>query len=113
MVTDIRLVISLSVNDGIAKELCSLHYPTVDEAISHILKLGKGASLAKVDIKHAYRNIPVDPHNRHLLGMQWEGDLYTGLVLPFGLRSAPKTFTAVADMAEWIMITQGVLWCLH
>ena len=44
-----RLILDLSfpwqhsVNDGIAKELCSLHYPTVDEAIGHILKLGKGA----------------------------------------------------------------------
>ena len=35
------------------------------------------------------------------------------MVLPFVLRSAPKIFTTVADMAEWIMLMQGVSWCLH
>ena len=114
-----RLILDLSfprqhsVNDGIPKELCSLQYPTVDEAIGHILRLGKGGLLAKADIKHAYRNIPIHPQDRHLLGMQWEGELYIDMVLPFGFRSAPKIFTAVADMAEWIMIRRGVSWCLH
>ena len=33
--------------------------------------------------------------------------------LPFGLRSAPKIFTAVADAAEWIVKRRGVRFCLH
>ena len=100
-------------NDGIAKDLCSLQYPTIDQAIGHIIKLGKGALLAKIDIKQAYRNIPVHPDDRHLLGMMWENEIYIDLVLPFGLRSAPKIFTSIADAAEWIMRKQGVTWCLH
>ena len=40
-------------------------------------------------------------------------ELYIDMVLLFDLRSAPKIFTAVADMAEWIMIRRGVSWCLH
>ena len=61
------------------------------------LKLGKGALLAKVD---AYRNIQIHLGDRQLLGMQWEGKLYIDMVLPFSLRSTPKPFTAVADVAE-------------
>ena len=41
---------------------------------------------------------------------------YIGMVLPFGLRSAQKIFTAEADMdhmAEWIVLMRGVSWCLH
>jgi hypothetical protein len=56
--------------------------------------------MAKVDIKKAYRMIPVHPADRHLLGMQWDGQLILDAALPFGLRSAPKIFTAVADAAE-------------
>ena len=58
------------------------------------LKTGKGpgALLAKVDTKHAKRNIPIHLQDKHLLGMQWEGNLYIDTVLPFGLRSAPKIF---------------------
>ena len=28
--------------------------------------------------------------------------------LPFGLRSAPKIFTAVADALQWVMYNNGV-----
>ena len=34
-----------------------------------MLQLGKGALLAKLDIQHAYRIVPVHPDDRHLLGM--------------------------------------------
>ena len=47
------------------------------------------------------------------MGIQWKGDLYIDIVLQFGLRSALKIFTAVADMVEWIMKRRGVSWCLH
>ena len=66
-----RLIVDLShppdcsVNDGIDSQWCSLRYATVDQAITHILQLGSGALLAKVDIEHAYRNIPVHPDDRH------------------------------------------------
>ena len=42
------------------------------------------------------------------MGMKWEGDLFINTALPFGLRSAPKIFNAVADAVEWIVKQQGV-----
>ena len=86
-----------SVNDGIAKDMCSLHYTSIDDAASKILTLGKGAMLAKMDIRQAYRNIPVAPEDKHLLGLQWNDQIYIDQVLPFGLRSAPMIFSAIAD----------------
>ena len=85
----------------------------VDQAIAHILGLRPGAMLAKVDIAHAFRNIPVHPEDRHLLGMSWGGKVYLDLTLPFGLRSSPKIFTAVADALEWTFFKQGVSWSTH
>ena len=102
-----RLIVDLSsptgnsVNDGIAPDLCSLSYISVDDISGVIASVGKGALLAKVDIKSAYRIMPVHPEDRPLLGMQWKGELYVDTCLPFGLRSAPRIFTAVADMLEW------------
>ena len=72
----------------------------VEEATRGILAYGKESLLAKVDIQSAYRNIPIHPDDRHLLKMIWEGALYIDTALPFGLRSAPKIFTAIADAAE-------------
>ena len=69
--------------------------------------------LAKVDIAHAFRNIPVHPEDHHLLGMSWGGKVNLDLTLPFGLRSSPKIFTAVADALEWTFLQQSVSWSTH
>lgn len=41
------------------------------------------------------------------MGVCWEGQIYVDLALPFGLRSAPKVFTAVADAIEWALTQAG------
>ena len=69
-------------------------------------KLSRGALMAKIDIEAAYRLVHL--HDRPLLGMEWKGQIFVDLMLPFGLRSAPKIFTAIADALEWCMKTQGV-----
>jgi hypothetical protein len=66
--------------------------------------------LAKMDIKQAYRNVPVHPADRPLLGMRWEGKVYVDKTLPFGLRSAPLIFTA---NLQWYMLHQGATWVDH
>ena len=64
--------------------------------------------MAKFDVKSAYRLIPMRPEDRYLLGMVWEDKLYVDASLPFGLRSAPTIFAAVADALEWIFCDHGV-----
>ncbi len=109
-----RLILSSplghSVNDGIEKELASLSYVSVDEVVQRVLRWGRGTLLAKMDVRQAYRNIPVHPEDRRLLGMRWQGDTYVDAVLPFGLRSAPLIFSAVGDAIAWIMEQHGVAW---
>ena len=49
--------------------------------------LGRGILLAKVDLKSAYRIVPIHPEDRPLMGMQWKGDyMWTpAYLLDFGL----------------------------
>ena len=93
--------------------MCSLKYSTVDDAAKLILSLGKGTLTAKLDIAHTYHNIPVHPDDRHLLGMMWNNQLFVDTVLPFGLRSAPKIFSVVADALKWILTQQGFSHSIH
>ena len=69
--------------------------------------------LAKLDVASAYRIVPVHPEDHPLLGMKWKGELYIDSVLPFGLRSAPKIFTAIADGLQWTLQRQGSCELLH
>lgn len=113
-----RLIVDLShpdgksVNDSISSELCSLRYTRVDEVVRQLLQLGPGALMAKLDVKSAYRIVPVHPQDRSLLGMKWEDRVFVDRALPFGLRSAPKIFNALADALEQIVKDLGVqqLW---
>ena len=59
---------------------------------------GQGAFMAKLDLEAAYRHVPVHPDDQGLLAVKWGNEVYVDSVLPFGLRSAPKIFTAVAGL---------------
>ena len=45
-----------SVSDGSIKELSSLSYISVDWVVEQVVRLGRGALLAKLDIQSTYRN---------------------------------------------------------
>lgn len=114
-----RLILDLSspsgrsVNDGISSSLTSFHYTSIDDAVKYIQQLGHGTLMAKLDLKAAYRNVPVHPQDRLLLGTCWDNSVYVDKALPFGLRSAPKIFSAVADAVLWAIHLRGVPRILH
>ena len=105
-----RLILDLSspeghsVNDGIPKPPFTVQYVSVDAFIEGIMVLGRGTLMAKFDVASAYRNVAIHPDDRPLLGMMWRGQYFVDMVLPFGLRSAPFIFTAIADLVEWILV---------
>jgi hypothetical protein len=113
LIVDMSAPEGASTNDGIDESLCALSYVSIEDAIRDIMAHGRGALLAKVDVKNAYRNIPIHPDDRWLMGMQWEGSLYVDKALPFGLRSTPKIFTAVSDAVEWIARREGIHFIIH
>ncbi len=71
-----RLIVNLSApdggstNDGIARELASVAYTSVEEVVRRVMELGSGVLMAKADVRDAYRNVPVHPRDRWLLGME-------------------------------------------
>ena len=113
LITDLSFPQGASVNDGINRELCSLSYTSVERVATAVQRFGPGALLAKLDIRAAYRLVPVSPHDRPLLGIEWRDAYFVDGCLPFGLRSAPKIFTAIADALQWIMQNNGVSWVDH
>ena len=108
LICDLSSPAGSSVNDGISPELCSLQYAKVDDAVNMIQLLGRDTQLVKLDLKDAYRIVPVHPADYHLLGIKWKGHTYVDRALPFGLRSAPKIFNAIADLISWVLTCQGV-----
>ena len=86
---------------------------SVDELVVEVLNRGVGTELTKADVSREYRNVPVHPEDRSLLGMEWEGQVYVDGTLPFGLRSASLLFTALGDAVQWRVERSGVVWPSH
>ena len=87
-----------SVNDGIDPRLCTFKYASIRDAASRVRN---GAYMAKLDLKCAYRMVPVHPADQWLLGIQWRDAIYCDSALPFGLRFAPIIFNSIADALTW------------
>ena len=108
LISDLSYPEGRSVNDSINPKWCSLSYISVEQVATEALLKGKGALIAKIDVKSAYRLIPEYPGDRKWLGMEINGQVYIDGMLPFGLRSAPKLFNALADALEWCVAQEGV-----
>ena len=90
-----------------------MSYVFIDNLSSLVITTGRGAFLVKADIKEAYRMLSIHPEDQALLGVCWEGIIYTDRALPFGLRSAPKIFSAIANALQWVVVNKGVRNLLH
>ena len=68
----------------------------------------QGDWMASIDLKDAYLSVVVAEEHRRYLRFQWERQLYEFLCLPFGLSSAPRTFTKLLKPVMSLIRQQGV-----
>lgn len=103
-----------SINDLISKDDYSLSYIKLDDAVRIISHLGKGSWLCKIDVKNAFKNLPVRQDQWHLFGIKWQNELFFASRLVFGSRSSPKFFDQLAIAVEWIVRQNyGITHTLH
>ena len=113
VIVDLSWPCGSSVNDGIPSgsflgELLDLTYPTIDAIVSAIVSLGRGCMVYKHDLRKAYHQFPVDPHDYHLLGYTWNSQFYFDTVLTMGLRSAAMACQRSTSAVTWILNRRGL-----
>ncbi|XP_061175932.1 uncharacterized protein LOC133184874 [Saccostrea echinata] len=59
--------------------------------------------MAKTDIDDAFRIIPVNPSDYHLLGFSWKNKFYFDRCLPMGASSSCQIFEQLSVALQWIM----------
>ena len=94
-------------SDSFLGESLALSYPTVDAIVEAVVAKGSGCHLYKRDLRKAYRQFPVDPHDYHLLGYIWNGRYYFDTVLTMGLRSAAMACQRSTSAVVWIQVQRG------
>ena len=108
LIHDCSLPVGKSLN-SYAPSLEKYSYESVDTAVSMIQE---GFYLAKVDIKSAYRNIPIHPRSQEATGLQWtfengEHVYFYDCKLPFGGRASPYIFHRISQAIKRMMIRLG------
>jgi len=96
-----------SINEHIGTEDSETVLQSFDDAIHMLANIplsqpAKAILLAKIDVKSAYRLVPVHADDHHCLGMMWRGKYYYDSVLVFGLASACQQWERVATAIHWI-----------
>ena len=90
-----------SVNAGIPSE--PLTIGRFDQATDAVVALGPKCWLIKLDVKAAFKQVPVRPEDRPLLGLKWDGKYYYEMVLPFGLRTSGHRWEMYATALHYFI----------
>ena len=85
MIMHLSAPLGSSINDYIPGDDFSLHYASLDDAVWLLLSLGTAVKIAKVDLKSAFRMVPVTKEDWELLGIHWRRMFCIDTCLPFGL----------------------------
>ena len=96
-----RVIVDLSFPQGKSVNACSaqdvylntpfvLKLPTIDH-VKPVKSLGKGCMIYKIDIKHAFRHVKLDPKDYDLLGLCQDG-WFLDTCLPFRFRHGSALF---------------------
>lgn len=72
-----------------------------------LAKLGRGALVARLDIKSAFRLLPINPSDFDLLGFKVLDKVYIDMCLPFGCASSCAKFEKFSSFLEWALREQS------
>ena len=114
-----RVIVNLShpvdrsVNHLIYREATHVAHSSTGDAAHVMHFLGCNALMAKLNVKEAYRIVPIHPDDRRFLAVCWQGQVFVDCQLPFGLASAPAIVTALGEGLEWILRQRGIKAVIH
>ena len=111
---DVRLIHDCSRPQGRAlndyMSTRSFKFQTLDDAIQ---LLRPNYFMAKIDLRHAYRSVPIHPSNFPATGLHWhfDGDddvtYFYDTRLPFGAKSSPEIFHRLTQSVRRMMSRRG------
>ena len=108
LILDLSHPVGTSVNDGIDPALCSLTYMKVDHAVQHVLALGRGCQLAKIDIEAQWRIQDFRKGGSFICRADAEGSAQRrGGVLISPHEARKFIFTFIFQLSGWALVASS------
>ena len=95
-----------AINDCIPPEEARVQYQHIDEVIDIALRLGTETRGACVDIRHAFRNLPLRFDQLRYMGLSLNNKIYINSSVPFGAASSCLIFEKSARLIQWIVTNE-------
>ena len=95
-----------SVNFFFDPQAAKVSYECLDHCVDIIMALGRGTLVSKVDLKDAFRIIPIHTSSHHLLGFTWNNAFYYDKHLPMGCTVSCSLFESLSRAVQWILINK-------
>jgi hypothetical protein len=113
VILDLSMPKGNSVNTYINKnqylgEETNLIFPRVDDFAKLVRSKGSGCLMFKKDLRKAYRQIPICPHDYNLVAFHWKKHIFCDTVLSMGLSSAAFICQRVTNAIAFIMYRIGL-----
>jgi hypothetical protein len=105
--------LGLSLNDLLDEAWCRLDLTRLGKMLHMIERRGKDAIVIKIDIKDAYRLLPVRLEDLCFLTFACGENHFLDSRVTFGLRSAPRLFNVFADAIQYILQANGIESVMH
>lgn len=103
LITHLLFPTGNSINEFINPAESTVHYSSFDSVVQMVAKVGKGACIGKMDIKSAFRLLPINPGDFDLLGFKIEGKYYIDKCLLMGCSISCKVFEKFATFLQWVV----------
>lgn len=103
LITHLSYPANDSVNLYIDPEFCKVNYSKFDDILEMVYECGPNAQMAKIDIKSAFRLLPVNPADFDLLGIEFADQIFIDKCLPFGCSISCKLFETLATFLQFMV----------
>lgn len=82
-------------------------YTSFEDALEKLKSLGKGALMAKANVKSAFRLLPINPGCFNSLGFFFKNSFYFDKCLPMGCSLSCFYFVAFSSFLEWVVSSES------
>ena len=103
LIHDLSFPSGSSVNSWIPREFCTVSYEDFDYFIALLSQIGQGCFISKADIESAFRIVPINPSDYHLLGFSIGGKYYYDKCLPMGCSVSCMLFEDFSCALQWVL----------
>ena len=91
------------INAMVPKENKQVSYSGIDDVAQMALQLGSLSWAMRIDIKHAFKCLPLAPSQWHYTGFKFLGAFFIHTQTPFGASASCLHFKKVARLLRWII----------